>query len=200
MRDSGFTLPELLLAVGIGSLIMLGAMRFLPALQHGVLVSTQHHQARALLWQLARSIGKSVRRAGYCNGECPGPGLSVSPAGDCLIVQWDMNSNGRWETAPDTRAEQLAYRLSGDSLETRRGAADCRGRGWQKMNDPAALRITRFRAWPQANSPLVAIALSGVPVTTPAAEAVHILYYALRHNPESRPGTPPQAAEQGGPR
>ncbi|MBJ3813830.1 prepilin peptidase-dependent protein [Shimwellia pseudoproteus] len=181
-RGQGFTLPELLLALSLGSLIMLGAMRFLPALQHGALATTQRHQTQTLLWQLALSIGKSVRRAGYCNGQCAGVGLRLFPAGDCLVAQWDFNSNGRWDTSPPDQAEQIAYRLSGTDLEIRRGATDCRGTGWQKMHDPAALRIVSFRVWRVAEGPLVAMALTGVPVTPPGGAAQTVQYAVLQRN------------------
>ena len=182
-RMRGFTLPEVLLALAIGSLITLGAMRFLPALQRGVLVTTQRHQVQTLLWQLAMSIGKSIRRAGYCNGECSGPGLWLAPAGNCLVAEWDFNSNGQWETAPAEQAEQVAYRHAGTDLETRRGGEGCGGRGWQRMNDPAALRIDSFRVWRlAAGSPLVAIAITGGPATALGGGVSTVQYTVHQRN------------------
>ncbi|MND12606.1 hypothetical protein D3C80_27620 [compost metagenome] len=47
----GFSLPETLIAMAIGSVLLLGTARFLPALQRQVLKQTQQHSLDNELWQ-----------------------------------------------------------------------------------------------------------------------------------------------------
>lgn len=181
-RSKGFSLPEVLLAMGLGSIIALGAMRFLPALQRGILHGMQRYQTEELLWQLAISIGKSIQRAGYCNGNCGKPGLLIGLQGRCLITRWDMNSNGQWEIAPPGMAEQIGYRLVDSDVETRRGGDGCQGSGWQKMNDPAALRVTAFRVSPLEGSQTLTITLAGISPRHPAMAPIRVIHSVERRN------------------
>jgi prepilin peptidase dependent protein B len=50
-RQQGFSLLETLLAMAIGSVILLAAARFLPALQFAVLQQTLHQTLEDELWQ-----------------------------------------------------------------------------------------------------------------------------------------------------
>lgn len=47
----GFSLPETLIAMAIGSVLLLGTARFLPALQRQVLKQTQQQALDNELWQ-----------------------------------------------------------------------------------------------------------------------------------------------------
>lgn len=111
MSRRGFSLAEALIAMAIGSLLLIGACRFLPALQRHIL---RHGEQLALeneLWQRVHAVGKHLQRAGYCRGVCGGAGLELAADG---------------------------------ALETLRGASDCRGSGWEKITNPAAIVVTRF--------------------------------------------------------
>ncbi len=134
MSRRGFSLAEALIAMAIGSLLLMGACRFLPALQRHILRQGEQLALENELWQ----------RAGYCRGACGGAGLELAAGGECLIVRWDANSNGRWETSPAAAAESTGFRLRDGALETLRGASDCRGGGWEKITNPAAIVVTRF--------------------------------------------------------
>ena len=70
--------------------------------------------------------------------------FELAADGECLIVRWDANSNGTWETSPAAAAESTGFRLRDGALETLRGASDCRGGGWEKITNPAAIVVTRF--------------------------------------------------------
>lgn len=52
--------------------------------------------------------------------------------------QWDMGN------LPAAAAESTGFRLRDGALETLRGASDCRGSGWEKITNPAAIVVTRF--------------------------------------------------------
>lgn len=140
----GFSLAEALIAMAIGSLLLMGACRFLPALQRHILRQGEQLALENELWQRVHAVGKHLQRAGYCRGACGGAGLELAAGGECLIVRWDANSNGRWETSPAAAAESTGFRLHDGALETLRGASDCRGGGWEKITNPAAIVVTRF--------------------------------------------------------
>lgn len=145
VTQQGFSLTEVLIAMAISSLMLLSAARFLPGLQQAMLVQTRQQEIEEEIWLRLAGIGKHLQRAGYCAGSCTGDALKISPQGDCLIVQWDENSNGRWETSPSAAAEQTGFRLNAGALETLRGAISCSGNGWERITDPDRITIRRFR-------------------------------------------------------
>lgn len=145
VKEKGFSLLEVLIALGISSVLLTGAARLLPALQLGILRQAQQTLLQEELWQLAFTVGKQIQRAGYCYGGCDSRALQLNSDGSCLLVQWDANSNGRFESAPSADAEQTGYRLRDGSVETLRGATSCEGKGWEKMTNPAMVRIDKFQ-------------------------------------------------------
>jgi prepilin peptidase dependent protein B len=152
VAERGFSLLETLIAMAIGSVLLLGAARFLPALQRQVLRQTQQQSLDNELWQRVYAIAKHLQRAGYCAGNCGSQALSIANAGQCIIVRWDGNSNGIWDSAPEADADATGFRLRDGALETRRGVSDCSGKGWEKMTNPAAITVTRFHVERQAIS------------------------------------------------
>jgi prepilin peptidase dependent protein B len=163
-KQHGFSLLETLLAMTIGSVLLLAAARFLPALQLGVLQQTRFQMLEDELWQRLYTVARHLQRAGYCDGRCSGQPLLIGRQGECVIVQWDANSNGRWESVPTSDADQTGFRLQNGVLETLRGATSCEGKGWDKMTDPAQVTIERFnvsRQQEQGFSPHLSIRLSG---------------------------------------
>ena len=144
-RQNGFSLLETLLAMVIGSVLLLAAARFLPALQLGILQQMRVQLLEDELWQRIYTLSRHLQRAGYCNGHCEGEPVSIGRGGECVIVQWDANSNGRWDTTPTNDADQTGFRLQNGVLETLRGATSCEGKGWDKWTDPAFLTIKILR-------------------------------------------------------
>lgn len=163
LASRGFTLFEMLVAMSLSSILMLGTMRLLPALQRAVLNQSQLSLAREDLWQLAWGIGKQLQRAGYCHGSCSGQALEIRDSGHCVIVQWDANHNGKWESAAAAEPEQMGYRLRDKSIEIQRGATQCAGKGWERLTDPTQFLVESFviaRIARAGNKPLVTISLS----------------------------------------
>lgn len=137
-------MAEVLIAMAIGSVLLLGAARFLPALQRDILQHTRRLSLEDEVWQRVYTVAKHLQRAGYCAGNCAGKGLVIAGQGQCVIAQWDANSNGGWERGAIKEAEQTGFRLHDGVLETLRGAQNCTGKGWDKMTDPDTLHITAF--------------------------------------------------------
>lgn len=76
MSRRGFSTAEALIAMAIGSLLLMGACRFLPALQRHILRRGEQLALENELWQRVHAVGKHLQRAGYCRGACGGAGLS----------------------------------------------------------------------------------------------------------------------------
>ncbi len=130
-NHAGFSLLEVVLAMAIGSILLLSA-RFLPALQREIWHNTRQLSLEDEIWQRTYTVAKHLQRAGYCHGHCIGEGLHLAEQGQCVIVQWDGNNNGVWDTIPAKEADQTGFRMKDNVLETLRGATSCRGKGWEK--------------------------------------------------------------------
>lgn len=145
LNERGFSLPEVLIAMAISSVLLLGAARFLPALQRNIMLNTRQLVLEDEVWQRIYTVAKHLQRAGYCYGSCIGEALVISAQGSCVIARWDANSNGVWETAPAKEADTVGFRLQNKVLETLRGAQSCEGKGWDKMTDPDVIQIESFQ-------------------------------------------------------
>lgn len=140
----GFTLLEMLIAMALSSVLLLGTSRLFPALQLAVMRQGSDVSQREALWQMAFAVGKNLQRAGYCRGQCRGEGVKIMNQGSCVVVQWDANNNGRWDTPADSQSEQTGYRLRHGSLETQKGVENCEGSGWERMSDPSQSTVQHF--------------------------------------------------------
>ncbi|HGM5493010.1 TPA: prepilin peptidase-dependent protein [Serratia fonticola] len=145
--EPGFTLPEVLLAMTFGSLITLAAAKTLPILHQQTLDVGRHYRLEQVLRQLAFGIEKDLRRSGFCAGQCQGRSLLIGHVsgeapGSCVIVAYDLNRNGRWESSGD--AEYFGYRLRAGGLEGQSGVTQCQGSGWERLLDQEEVRIESF--------------------------------------------------------
>lgn len=149
MKQQGFTLPETLLALGLGSLILLSAAQLYPLLRMQSQNSAQYFRLEQLLSQVVSGIEKDVRRAGFCAGACQGRAIGIGEypgemAQICLNVSYDLNLNGSWDGG-EQQDESFGYRLRAGALEVQSGAHNCQGNRWEKLFDPQEVTITLFR-------------------------------------------------------
>ncbi|MCI4185194.1 prepilin peptidase-dependent protein [Dickeya dianthicola] len=145
---SGFTLPEVMLAMGMSSLIMLAVAQLLPLLRAQTQDSASLIRLEQLLGQTLFGIEKDIRRAGFCAGRCQGSALTLEAGAmnqvSCLSVAYDVNRNGRWETGEQPEPEFFSYRLRDGALEVQTGGPRCQGNRWEKLLDPSEVTIARF--------------------------------------------------------
>lgn len=142
ITEAGFSLLEMLIAMAAGAILMLSVGRFLPLLLEQNLQLQQRVQLQLELQQIATTLQKALRRAGYCNGQCSGPALSISRS--CVLLRWDENSNGRWEGVGHSESDFYGYRLRNGQLEMQRGVNECSSSGWERLTDAGFLTVEHF--------------------------------------------------------
>ncbi|MFJ5453493.1 prepilin peptidase-dependent protein [Pectobacterium jejuense] len=175
-KQCGFTLPEILLALSLGSLIMLSAAQLYPLLRSQSQDSAQLFRLEQLFSQVAMGVEKDIRRAGFCAGTCQGKAISIGrypgeADNSCLNVSYDLNRNGVWDGGEQQDAESFGYRLRGRSLEIQSGAHNCQGDRWEKLFDPQEVVLTEFRLQRlsvQNNAALYELQLAGYWAKRPA--------------------------------
>lgn len=185
---AGFTLPEMMLALSIGSLIIMAATQTFPKLRQQISRLQQHYHLELTLSQVMAALEKDLRRAGFCHGECQGKAVTTHNypgeiANSCLIVAYDLNRNGRWEGEKHPQSEYFGYRLRNKALEGQRGELNCSARGWEKLFDPQEIIITHFSVSRLAlltSEQVYRVQLAGQRKSHPAIN--HQLTYTIRGN------------------
>jgi prepilin peptidase dependent protein B len=188
-KQRGFTLPEILLALSLGSLIMLSAAQLYPLLRSQSQDSAQLFRLEQLFSQVAMGIEKDIRRAGFCAGTCQGKAISMGnypgeAENSCLNVSYDLNLNGVWDGGEQQDAESFGYRLRARALEIQSGAHNCQGDRWEKLFDPQEVVLTLFRLQRLATQNGVALyelQLAGYWAKRPAVKQ-HIVRLILGRN------------------
>ncbi|MEB5837811.1 prepilin peptidase-dependent protein [Pantoea dispersa] len=158
IAQGGFSLLEMLIAMAIGAVLMVSVGRFLPLLLEQNLRLQQRVQLQQELQQIAGSLAKALRRAGYCHGQCSGAALTLVSGGSCVLLRWDENSNGRWEGVGHSESDYYGYRLRNGQLEMQRGVDECNSNGWERITDPAFLTLSTFRVERQGSRLLLQLA------------------------------------------
>lgn len=166
-KRRGFTLGEMLLALLISSAIFLGAARFFPHL----IKNSQRLQQQTLLAQEVRELllllEKNFRRAGYCEkSPCARPPVMLSADGHCLIVRLQSRRYVPGDVSGSLKNDSYGYRWRDQRLETQRGVTGCDGAGWEALNDPSSLQITRLRFLRETSRLAVELTASAGPGVT----------------------------------
>lgn len=185
---AGFTLPEMMLALSIGSIIVLAAAQVFPKLRHQITLLQQRYHLELVLSQAMAVLEKDLRRAGFCHGECQGNAITThhysgEMLDSCLIVAYDLNRNGRWEGEQHPESEYFGYRLRNKGLEAQRGELNCAGSRWENIFDPKEVTITHFsvRRLPEhASAQIYTVQLAGQKTGHSAIR--HQLIYTIRGN------------------
>lgn len=154
--QTGFSLAEMLIAMLIGSMMIVSVAAMYPALQRQSLTLYRLYRLEQSMEQVLITIAKDLRRAGFLfkgGKERVSEAVSISQhslsaVGSCIIIRYDLNHNGVIDPIDSTTAEHFAYRWLNNSIEQHRSAKDCHGNGWEKLLDPAEIVITHFSVQP----------------------------------------------------
>lgn len=164
----GFTLLETLLALALGSVVMLAAAQVYPQLRQQSQSLLQRHRLEQALQQVAFGMEKDLRRSGFCQGSCRGQAWFVGqadgePQDSCVIVAYDLNGNGQWAGAGEHEPEYFGYRLRQGGLEGQRGVSSCQSSGWERLFDPREISVSQFsviRTSPRPGATLIQLRMA----------------------------------------
>ncbi|QXF32351.1 peptidase [Photorhabdus luminescens] len=150
-NQSGMTLLEVIVAMAIGSIILLAIAKSYPILTKQIMELYQRYRLGYFIKQTLHIIEKDIRRAGYCQHYCDGKPIVISNKSDesedsCLIIAYDLNTNNQWEPPEHSESEFFGYRLSNKSVEWKRGAGNCQESGWERLFDPNEIVVDSFKA------------------------------------------------------
>ncbi|SQC87174.1 prepilin peptidase dependent protein B [Klebsiella pneumoniae] len=134
MSRRGFSLAEALIAMAIGSLLLMGACRFLPALQRHILRQGEQLALENELWQRVHAVGKHLQR-----GVLPG------------IVRRSRAGASRWRRVSDCalgceQQREMGNLLRGSGGEHR--AFACATARWRPCAGPATAAAADGRKSP----------------------------------------------------
>lgn len=107
----GFSLIEVLIAMAISSTLLLSTSRFLPGLQHAILLQSGERALEEEIWQRLFAIGKQLQRAGYCAGSCQGEGC-ISAGRAAALSSNGMQTATAPGTAPRRKTTARGFALS----------------------------------------------------------------------------------------
>lgn len=158
-QTTGFTLLEVLVALCVSSLLLLGSLGLFPAMQRNVLQQYQCSNARESVWQLAYRIGKHLQRAGYCQGICTMQPLQIEPGGRQVLIQWQAPGHAYRSSA---QYERTGYRLHQGDLQILKHIRESGHAIWESISDPGQVTLTHFSVTRQSRRnqpPLLVIML-----------------------------------------
>ncbi|WP_036769038.1 prepilin peptidase-dependent protein [Photorhabdus australis] len=148
-KQTGMTLLEVIVAMAIGSIILMAIAKSYPVFTRQIMELYQRYRLAYFVKQTLHIIEKDIRRAGYCQHYCDGNPIFINNKSDesensCLIIAYDLNINNRWELPEHSESEFFGYRLSNKSVEWKRGAGNCQENGWERLFDPNEIGIDSF--------------------------------------------------------
>ena len=168
-KVAGFSLLEVVLVLLLSSVMLLSITAWLPELIKHHLTVYQRYRLDNIFNQVVAKIAKDLQRAGFIfQGKVIGDAVSFQASGQgssaCLIIYYDLDSNGKIDRGTTAESELFGYRLQQGAIEQGRGRADCQGSGWEKITDKNEIEVTHFQLVTHhltKNSPLFEIQLTG---------------------------------------
>lgn len=157
----GFSLPNLLLWLTLGSLITLASLGAVSQLIYQAQQQYQRYYLTYTLQQHLNTMATLLKRAGFIYRATTRQSSQISrplpaplvvghypgePAASCLLLYYDRNRNGLLGAKhPPGLAETLGYRLRQGNLETQQGITACHSSGWEDLVDERVITVQRFQ-------------------------------------------------------
>lgn len=148
MRQQGFSLLEVILAMALSSIMMVSITSLFPEFIRQYLNSYRLYRVEQAMSVALLSIEKDLRRSGFIKEGKVSNAVTFSQLsgniGQCLIIRYDLNGNGKIEEQESNTSEIFGYRLHQGALEQHRGVSHCSGNGWEKITDLNEVEITNL--------------------------------------------------------
>lgn len=140
---------ELLLALLLGGLVLQALSQIVVFAWGQSMQVTRRGLLQNTLLQLLDPLEKDLRRAGFCAGDCRAvppkiAALPGEPAKSCVLIFYDLNTNGVVTLAGNDTDEVFGYRLRSGSLETTRSLHGCETSHGERISDEKEIQVTRF--------------------------------------------------------
>lgn len=182
--QKGMALPDVLVTLLLSSIVLLSTSQILVMLRAGNIKAQRWQQIQESIAQLLDRIDKDLTRSGFCAQGCSVPqpmiaSTSGESANSCLIVFYDLDTNGRIDLSSAATADSFGYRLRNGALETARGIQQCSGNGWDKITDEKEIKVSLFNVAPLYRGYEVQLALQRI---KPPFTAVQQTRYILPEN------------------
>ncbi|MGG4608923.1 prepilin peptidase-dependent protein [Providencia sp. Me31A] len=161
VKQHGFSLVEMLIAMAISSLVCISAMSALPMLFKQTYRSYFQYQLDRDVRHVLLNMEKDFRRIGYCgNKYCEGEPIKITSKlfsqenNSCIIFAYDQDLSGKWvDRKPKVvDTDYFGYRFNNGKLESNRNVSHCDGTRWQSLFDANLINVKKLAfSWLEAS-------------------------------------------------
>lgn len=156
LNQSGFSLLEALISITLSTIMVLGISSFYTQLQTNIYYNYQKKHLQTIVEQGLVGISKDIRRAGFIANDptkMTAKPIDITSNPYCITLRYDSEIRNDWIYNPNfTRYSDIfSYRFNQKNIEYKTGELNCRSSQWEKLFDPAEVKITQFSIKQQQN-------------------------------------------------
>lgn len=149
LKELGFSLLEMLISITLTSLIVIGVTSFYYQLQQNTLHYYQITHLQQAVEQALVGLSKDIKRAGFIaddSNKMKNNALEIVRSQNCIIIRYDSKIRHDWvyDQWNLNNSDIFTYRFKNNNVEYRTGAVNCKETKWEKLFDPAEIKITKF--------------------------------------------------------
>ena len=149
LKELGFSLLEMLISITLTSMIIISATSFYYQLQQNTLHYYQITRLQQAVEQALIGLSKDIKRAGFIADDphkMKNNALEIVNAQNCMIIRYDSEIRHDWVYDPWNlnNSDIFTYRFKNNNVEYKTGAVNCKETKWEKLFDPAEIKVTKF--------------------------------------------------------
>ena len=149
LKELGFSLLEMLISITLTSLIVIGVTSFYYQLQQNTLHYYQITHLQQAVEQALVGLSKDIKRAGFIADDLnkmKNNALEIVRSQNCIIIRYDSEIRHDWvyDQWNLNNSDIFTYRFKNNNVEYRTGAVNCKETKWEKLFDPAEIKVTKF--------------------------------------------------------
>ncbi|MCX8655725.1 prepilin peptidase-dependent protein [Gilliamella sp. B2894] len=149
LKALGFSLYEMLISITLVSLIVIGITSFYNKLQQNTLHHYQLMHLQQTIKQALVGLSKDIKRAGFIADDptkMKKSAFEIVGSLNCMIIRYDSEIRHDWIDDPWNlnNSDIFTYRFKNNNVEYRTGAVNCKETKWEKLFDPAEIKVTKF--------------------------------------------------------
>ncbi|AHN26554.1 Prepilin peptidase dependent protein B precursor [Gilliamella apicola] len=139
----------MLISITLTSLIVIGVTSFYYQLQQNTLHYYQITHLQQAVEQALVGLSKDIKRAGFIaddSNKMKNNALEIVRSQNCIIIRYDSEIRHDWvyDQWNLNNSDIFTYRFKNNNVEYRTGAVNCKETKWEKLFDPAEIKITKF--------------------------------------------------------